>query len=104
MSYCTQCGNQLPDDATFCNKCGTKQTPNIPVPNPQLKNSHFTLWFVLAVLFCWPAAVIGYLTKRKANNANSDVEAAMYEQKAIKTFQIGVAIVGGLILLSLMFQ
>ncbi len=27
MIYCTKCGNQLPDDAKFCNRCGTSVGP-----------------------------------------------------------------------------
>lgn len=35
MKYCVKCGQQLPDQAMFCSKCGTKQ-PNMEnsVPSP----------------------------------------------------------------------
>ena len=32
--YCHKCGEQLPDDAAFCVKCGTSTTLNIPKPTP----------------------------------------------------------------------
>lgn len=29
MKYCVNCGNQLPDDANFCSKCGKQVTSNV---------------------------------------------------------------------------
>ena len=39
MKFCPKCGNQLPDDALFCNQCGAKQpAPEVeqkePAPEP----------------------------------------------------------------------
>ena len=34
MKYCTSCGNQLPDDAKFCIKCGAKQ-PMMEAPKEE---------------------------------------------------------------------
>ena len=34
MKYCTSCGNQLPDDAKFCVKCGAKQ-PMMEAPKEE---------------------------------------------------------------------
>ena len=35
MKFCTQCGNQLEDDALFCTSCGAKAAPAAaPVPEP----------------------------------------------------------------------
>ncbi len=31
--YCIKCGSQLPDDASFCAKCGTKQQSQAPQPS-----------------------------------------------------------------------
>src|SRR6266702_899190 len=57
MMYCRSCGNQLPDDAAFCNRCGTKVQvaedyatrksplgrPNIQFDsNPQLPPTQFS--------------------------------------------------------------
>ena len=32
--FCSKCGQQIPDNASFCNKCGAKATAN-PAPQPQ---------------------------------------------------------------------
>src|SRR5258708_37277274 len=32
--FCLYCGNRLPDDATFCNKCGKAVNPSHPSSNP----------------------------------------------------------------------
>src|ERR1700746_648632 len=36
--FCAKCGIQLPDDAVFCVKCGTKQTP-VLVPTNQSESN-----------------------------------------------------------------
>ena len=42
MKYCLKCGNELPDEALFCSKCGANQPaaeesaqPAVPAPSPQ---------------------------------------------------------------------
>lgn len=34
--YCTKCGKLLPDDAAFCDACGTQFAPE-PAPQPELQ-------------------------------------------------------------------
>jgi len=46
--YCYRCGNQIPDNSSYCNRCGTKiqtvvenvRRPNIPVPPPRPPRRH----------------------------------------------------------------
>ena len=33
--FCNQCGNELPNGAAFCNKCGAKQEMPVPQPVPE---------------------------------------------------------------------
>ncbi|MDR1464435.1 MAG: zinc ribbon domain-containing protein [Oscillospiraceae bacterium] len=35
MAFCRNCGNELPQASTFCNKCGTAVTPAVGAPPPQ---------------------------------------------------------------------
>ncbi len=35
MKFCPQCGAQLPDEAQFCNNCGTPLAPPVEAPMPQ---------------------------------------------------------------------
>jgi uncharacterized membrane protein YvbJ len=41
MAYCSNCGEELPDAALFCPKCGTKTVKgvetNVPGPSDELK-------------------------------------------------------------------
>jgi membrane protein YdbS with pleckstrin-like domain len=46
--FCYRCGNQIPDNSSYCNRCGTKiqtvvenvRKPNIPVPPPRPPRRH----------------------------------------------------------------
>ena len=46
--YCYRCGNQIPDNSSYCNRCGTKiqtvvenvRRPKIPVPPPRPPRRH----------------------------------------------------------------
>ena len=35
MKYCTNCGTQIPEDAAFCEECGTKQDSVVHEESPQ---------------------------------------------------------------------
>ena len=35
MKYCSNCGSQLPDNANFCNKCGTRMQAASTASTPQ---------------------------------------------------------------------
>ena len=39
MKYCTNCGAQLPDEAKFCESCGTRQqaAPQSSAPQEEVK-------------------------------------------------------------------
>ena len=39
MSVCRKCGNELKDDALYCNKCGSKIEAVLPIPDLSLKES-----------------------------------------------------------------
>ncbi len=43
MTYCSNCGEKLPDDALFCPKCGTKTLKgaeaNVPSPSDELRDA-----------------------------------------------------------------
>ena len=87
MKYCVKCGQQLPDQAMFCSKCGAKQ-PNMEnsAPAPQVganqdqpkdmvakKKTDFSAYLTLRTFCIWGGAplllllaniimgIIGYL-------------------------------------------
>ena len=55
--FCKNCGNQLADDAKFCNKCGTATTPAEPVipnetskPATDVQTKKSLAWWIILVL------------------------------------------------------
>lgn len=54
--YCNDCGNKLPDNATFCPNCGKKANKNFNVPNIKNKNWPLAISFI-PILFWLPFVV-----------------------------------------------
>ena len=72
MTFCTQCGNRLEDDARFCSECGNKSEPLLPCKNQTKQSSHKNG-------IAWDhKQKYGYLTKRVAGGI-AHTAAIMYD-------------------------
>ena len=72
MAFCSNCGNQISDQAAFCNKCGTKQsqTPGAHmVLNVNKKEGVLSLSSCYLVFFS-DRIVCSVLTKERQNQEN----------------------------------
>jgi len=73
MKYCSQCGTELPDDATFCAECGAPQTqeepsyapsePEVPAPKKSrvglIAGILALVVLIVAALYFWPRVSTG---------------------------------------------
>jgi len=58
MDYCSNCGNQISDQAVFCSRCGFVVNTNVynspltnnPFTNPPVQNGYATASMVLGIL------------------------------------------------------
>ena len=75
MAYCKSCGNQIDDNAEFCNNCGARQSGSVS------KNSNDTGGFGWGLLgFCIPlVGLILYLVWKdtQPNNAKASGKGAL---------------------------
>lgn len=63
MKYCTNCGNELLNDAAFCSACGTKQ--ELTEQKPQ-KDKMNIFYFIISFIWWW-AGLIMFLVFRNSN-------------------------------------
>lgn len=54
MTFCFKCGGELPENTTYCPKCGTLVVPGA-VPHRRSR-----LWFILPIFFQIIGGVIAY--------------------------------------------
>lgn len=115
--YCSSCGRQLEEGALFCPVCGMKQNQNAGAyaggyaggpqggyqgngggyrPYEKMKPERLrtlTVWCVIAIFWCWPIAIYGFIKRQKALKATSILEANAIVAKAITTIWIWCAVV-----------
>jgi hypothetical protein len=59
--YCSSCGSVVPNNLTFCNKCGTKITTNsLTGPNPDS-----LVWAICALFIMGTGVIIGLMAVMK---------------------------------------
>jgi ribosomal protein L40E len=76
MSYCSNCGNKLSEDAFFCSKCGTK-TPkgaqaNVKYPSDELRDAFNNAGLELEKAFTIAAREIQNAFKKARDNINQE--------------------------------
>lgn len=81
MLYCKKCGNELPEDAKFCTKCGQKveaTQPQVatqnPVPNQANQSNKKLMYIIIAIaaVFLIVAVVFGILILDKLGDKEDD--------------------------------
>lgn len=81
MLYCKKCGNELPEDAKFCTKCGQKveaTQPQVatqnPVPNQANQSNKKLMYIIIAIaaVFLIVAVVFGILILGKLGDKEDD--------------------------------
>ena len=105
--YCQNCGSQNDDANAFCFKCGARigigGTQATPVAKGEVK-SHM-VGAILQLVVCLPAGIVPLIYACKVNSklAQGDIAGAQEASKKAKLWiNIGTAIVGALILLSIL--
>lgn len=63
MPYCSQCGTEVPEPATFCQKCGAAQpaAPAVETPSSLSPNTAA----LLSYLFGWLTGIIFFLIDKR---------------------------------------
>lgn len=83
MVFCIKCGNELPMEGNFCNKCGTQI--NVVRKNPNT-------WYILPILLGFIGGIIMYFFIK-----NEDPDTAKHGLK-IGFIVSGICIIIGLII------
>ncbi len=119
--YCTQCGTNNSDSASFCSQCGSRmsgttppepmmQTPSVQdLPPPAMRTNAFVpnymIWSVLATLLCClPTGIVAIVYSAQVDTKLrlKEYEAAKQASKNARTWclvSVGVGIVVSLIFL-----
>lgn len=101
--FCTKCGNEIDNSAVFCTKCGAQvRIAQGAVKNEEVK-SHM-VGAILQTIVCIPAGVVPLIYACKVNSklAKGDIIGAQEDSKKAKFWiNVGTAIVGAIIILSM---
>ena len=84
MSFCQNCGKEIPENASFCPGCGTAVTSATPAPkaentpqnNKLCPESHLALAIISTILCCLPLGAVGII---KASRVSTQFQAGDYE-------------------------
>ena len=84
MSFCQNCGKEIPENASFCPGCGTAVTSATPAPktentpqnNKVCPESHLALAIISTILCCLPLGAVGIV---KASRVSAQFQAGNYE-------------------------
>ena len=69
MKYCSNCGNELFDDAVICPQCGSIQDKTKQKP---VKDKMNIFWFIISLLWGW-VGIILYFAFKKSNPQKAKV-------------------------------
>ena len=69
MKYCSNCGNELLDDAVICPQCGSMQEKTKQKPVKDIMNF---FWFFISFAWWW-VGIILYFSFRKSNPSKAKV-------------------------------
>ncbi len=64
MKYCSQCGNEIFDDAAICARCGSLQKYREKVKPAKDRMNIF--WFIISFLWWWVGLIL-YFGFKKSN-------------------------------------
>ena len=82
MSYCVNCGAQLPDGTRYCTNCGAQQgaaSPYYQPPVPQYSTGGLVAWGIITLLLCTIPGVVALVKVANINNARTVEE----QQRAV---------------------
>lgn len=102
--FCTNCGNQIDSTMAFCTKCGAPIGGRQPAQVAQGEIKSHMVGAILQLIFCLPAGIAPLIYACKVNErlAQGDIAGAQdASKKALKAINIGTAVIGGLIVLSI---
>ena len=102
--FCTNCGNQIDSTMALCTKCGAPIGGRQPAQVAQGEIKSHMVGAILQLIFCLPAGIAPLIYACKVNErlAQGDIAGAQdASKKALKAINIGTAVIGGLIVLSI---
>ncbi len=102
--FCRNCGNQIDSQMAFCMKCGAPVGGGQPAPVARGQIKNHMVGAILQLIVCIPAGIAPLIYACKVNEklAQGDIAGAQEaSRKALKSINIGTAIIGGLIILSI---
>ena len=102
--FCSNCGNQIDGTMAFCTKCGTPVGGGRPAQVVQGEIKSHMVGAILQLIVCLPAGIAPLIYACKVNErlAQGDIAGAQdASKKALKAINIGTAVIGGLIVLSI---
>ena len=82
MSYCVNCGAQLPDGTRYCTNCGAQQgaaSSYYQPPVPQYSTGGLVAWGIITLLLCTIPGVVALVKVANINNARTVEE----QQRAV---------------------
>lgn len=82
ISYCVNCGAQLPDGTRYCTNCGAQQgaaSPYYQPPVPQYSTGGLVAWGIITLLLCTIPGVVALVKVANINNARTVEE----QQRAV---------------------
>ena len=94
--FCTKCGNQMPEDAAFCQKCGTKVEQKADDTVQQATDDAVSTSVPTSQALNQPGPVVQESQQASSNNVPIPTTASVHARN-IGNFFLGVCVVWALI-------